>query len=32
VIVDGRNCLDGALLARLGFAYHSVGRRALLPD
>jgi UDPglucose 6-dehydrogenase len=32
VVVDGRNCLDGALLTRLGFAYHSVGRRSLLPD
>jgi UDPglucose 6-dehydrogenase len=32
VVVDGRNCLDGAQLARLGFAYHSVGRRSLLPD
>ena len=32
VIVDGRNCLDGAALARLGFAYHSVGRRPVLPD
>ena len=32
IVVDGRNCLDGALLARLGFAYHSVGRRPFLPD
>ncbi|TMD91832.1 MAG: UDP-glucose/GDP-mannose dehydrogenase family protein [Chloroflexi bacterium] len=32
IVVDGRNCLDAGLLARLGFAYHSVGRRALLPD
>jgi UDPglucose 6-dehydrogenase len=32
IVVDGRNCLDAALLTRLGFAYHSVGRRALLPD
>ena len=32
VVVDGRNCLDGTALARLGFAYRSVGRRPLLPD
>jgi len=32
VVVDGRNCLDGAALRSLGFAYHSVGRRSLLPD
>jgi UDPglucose 6-dehydrogenase len=32
IVVDGRNCLDAPLLTRLGFAYHSVGRRALLPD
>jgi UDPglucose 6-dehydrogenase len=32
IVVDGRNCLDGGLLSSLGFAYHSVGRRALLPD
>jgi UDPglucose 6-dehydrogenase len=32
IIVDGRNCLDADLLTGLGFAYHSVGRRALLPD
>jgi UDPglucose 6-dehydrogenase len=32
IVVDGRNCLDGAELARLGFAYHSVGRRPSLPD
>ncbi len=32
VVVDGRNCLDAPLLTSLGFAYHSVGRRALLPD
>jgi UDPglucose 6-dehydrogenase len=32
IVVDGRNCLDAALLTGLGFAYHSVGRRALLPD
>lgn len=27
VVVDGRNCLDGDALARLGFAYRGVGRR-----
>ncbi len=32
IVVDGRNCLDAPLLTGLGFAYHSVGRRALLPD
>lgn len=32
VVVDGRNCLDAAMLTRLGFAYHSIGRRRLLPD
>jgi UDPglucose 6-dehydrogenase len=32
IVVDGRNCLDAGLLTGLGFAYHSVGRRALLPD
>ena len=32
IVVDGRNCLDGEHLTRLGFAYHSVGRPSLLPD
>jgi UDPglucose 6-dehydrogenase len=26
VLVDGRNCLDPAAIARLGFRYHAVGR------
>jgi UDPglucose 6-dehydrogenase len=26
VLVDGRNCLDPAAIARLGFRYHPVGR------
>lgn len=26
VLVDGRNCLDPAAMARLGFRYHAVGR------
>ena len=26
VLVDGRNCLDTAAIARLGFRYHAVGR------
>jgi UDPglucose 6-dehydrogenase len=32
IVVDGRNCLDGPALARLGFAYVSVGRATLTPD
>jgi UDPglucose 6-dehydrogenase len=32
IVVDGRNCLDGAALTRLGFAYVSVGRATLTPD
>jgi UDPglucose 6-dehydrogenase len=32
LVVDGRNCLDGRELARLGYSYHSVGRRAQTPD
>ena len=32
VVVDGRNVLDGHALAAMGFAYRSVGRRAILPD
>ena len=32
VVVDGRNCLDGPALTRLGFAYVSVGRTTLTPD
>jgi UDPglucose 6-dehydrogenase len=32
LVVDGRNCLDGSDLARLGFSYHSVGRRTQTPD
>jgi UDPglucose 6-dehydrogenase len=32
IVVDGRNCLDGVALARLGFAYRSVGRPAIVPD
>ena len=28
VLVDGRNCLDPAEMARLGFRYHAVGRPA----
>ena len=32
LVVDGRNCLDGAALSRLGFAYVSVGRKTLSPD
>jgi UDPglucose 6-dehydrogenase len=26
VLIDGRNCLDPAAIARLGFRYHAVGR------
>jgi UDPglucose 6-dehydrogenase len=26
VLVDGRNCLDPAAIARLGFRYHAIGR------
>jgi UDPglucose 6-dehydrogenase len=32
LVVDGRNCLDGRELARLGYTYLSVGRRAQTPD
>jgi UDPglucose 6-dehydrogenase len=32
LVVDGRNCLDGRDLARLGYTYVSVGRRAQTPD
>jgi UDPglucose 6-dehydrogenase len=32
LVVDGRNCLDGRELARLGYTYVSVGRRAQTPD
>jgi UDPglucose 6-dehydrogenase len=32
LVVDGRNCLDGRELARLGYTYISVGRRAQTPD
>ncbi|MGH7751110.1 MAG: UDP binding domain-containing protein, partial [Candidatus Dormibacteria bacterium] len=32
LVVDGRNCLDGRELARLGYTYLSVGRRAQSPD
>jgi UDPglucose 6-dehydrogenase len=32
LVVDGRNCLDGHDLARLGYTYVSVGRRARTPD
>jgi UDPglucose 6-dehydrogenase len=28
VLVDGRNCLDPAGIARLGFRYHAIGRAA----
>ncbi len=32
LVVDGRNCLDGRELARLGYTYVSVGRRSQTPD
>lgn len=28
VIIDGRNALDGAMLAGLGFTYEGVGRKS----
>ena len=30
VLVDGRNCLDAALLGDLGFNYHAIGRRPVV--
>ena len=31
LVIDGRNCLDGEALGRLGFTYVSVGRRSVTP-
>ena len=31
LVIDGRNCLNGEALGRLGFTYLSVGRRSVTP-
>lgn len=31
IVIDGRNCLDPAVLAAAGFEYYGIGRRAPIP-
>ena len=32
VIFDGRNLFEPAKMRRLGFTYHSIGRKSVSPD